>query len=85
MKYEYCIEELRGIISPLNDLGEEGWELVAVIQRGARSQAYMKREKPMIQTYKKSVEQPMEATIWPTAPVKSRGGRPKGSKNKPKE
>ncbi len=75
MKYEYCIEELRGIISPLNDLGEEGWELVAVIQRGARSQAYMKREKPMIQTYR--------ATEGTTAP-KKRGGRPPGSKNKPK-
>ena len=79
MKYEYQLKELRGDVAPLNDLGEKGWELVAIIQRGARAQAYLQREKPLIETFKASDGTPP----YLTGPTKPRG-RPKGSKNKAK-
>ena len=83
-QYEYLTEGIRGAVeATLNQRGLEGWELVQVVQRGATAVLYLKREKPLIETFRKAVEQPSEATTWPTPP-KSRGGRPKGSKNKVK-
>ena len=81
MKYEYRVEFVRGSAqTPLNDLGEDGWELVQVVHRGATAQCYLKREKPLIETFK----QTSTGDTWSPPGTKSRGGRPKGSKNKPK-
>ena len=67
MKYEYQIKELRGDVAPLNDLGEKGWELVAIIQRGARAQAYLQREKPLIETFGQT-ENPIIEKFRPARP-----------------
>lgn len=40
MKWQYCIQEDE---SSLNQLGEEGWELVAVFNTNNRPKFYMKR------------------------------------------
>ena len=84
MKYEYRVEALRGKAqSELNDLGEEGWDLVQVVQRGATAQCYMRREKALIEKFGKTFSENTTTAEAMETP-KSRGGRPKGSKNKPK-
>ena len=100
MKYEYLTEGIRGAIGPfLNNRGEEGWELVQVVQRGATAVLYLKREKPLIETIKALPKaESMVSPSDPTFPSSSEGpvfrskselkakprGRPKGSKNKAK-
>ena len=80
MKYEYLTEGIRGAIGPfLNNRGEEGWELVQVVQRGATAVLYLKREKPLIETIRAIAT----THSTPTTREKPRG-RPKGSKNKVK-
>ena len=84
MKYEYRVEFVRGPAqTPLNNLGEDGWELVHVVQRGATGVCYLKREKPLIEKFGKTFSE-RTTTVEEMETPKSRGGRPKGSKNKPK-
>ena len=80
MKYQYRTEQVRGDPQrTLNDLGDDDWELLQVVQRGATSILYLKREPPLIETFRESSEavERMKKGVKPL-------GRPRGSKNKPK-